>query len=496
MAEFLEDEFFSIDQMLIDESNMEDSQASAMEGTEYNDNNVVHEEAMQQPKGRKQLTVSQKRELVDAFLLKQEGGTLPRGYLSQQARKFNVHRSTIQRLFTDIKSQMAVGNVIDVRSKKLGIVGRKPTEYTDEFLQSVPLYKRTTERSYGAALNISHVTIHKLKKKGRLRTHTSTNHPALTSNHKIARFKWVLSHLLPAAENGDPKFEDMQQVVHIDEKWFYLNPETRRFYLLPNEPNPYRCQQSKRFKVKGMFMTVIGKPIFDTHGLVVHDGKYGIFPFVYDSTAKKKSKNREAGTVEIKAIQNVNKEAIRAMLLNNVIPAIKSKWPPHLSKDIWIQWDNARPHQIPKDEEFIAACQSHGFKIQFIYQPAQSPDLNVLDLGLFNVIQPIQYQSFPKNLGELIDKVKEAYELFDPVLNKHYWITLQCCMEEILKNLGGNNFTPPHKGKKRQDRLGMLSEQLQVDKNVVQQSVDYLNTLFISTGEGNEEDEGMQVDAD
>ncbi|XP_021722427.1 uncharacterized protein LOC110689909 [Chenopodium quinoa] len=261
--------------------------------------------------------------------------------------------------------------------------------------------------------------------------------------------KWVLNHILPATQNRDPKFMDMQQVVHVDEKWFYLNPENRRFYLLPNEPNPYRAQQSKRFKIKGMFMAAIGKPVFSPNGEVLHDGKYGIWPFVYETTANKKSKNRDVGTVEIKATQNVNKEAIRAMLLTNVILGIKAKWPSHLPKDIFIQWDNARPHQIPRDEEFESACQSKGFNIQFISQPAQSPNLNVLDQGLFNVIQSIQYQSFPKNLKELIDKVKEAYDLFNPMLNKHCWITLQCCMEEILRHKGGNNFTPPHKGKKK-----------------------------------------------
>ncbi|XP_021735011.1 uncharacterized protein LOC110701686 [Chenopodium quinoa] len=322
MEDILDDAFFSIDQMLNDEGNMADSDSSN-EGTH---NNVSHEEATY-PTSRKQLTISQK-EIVDIFLLKLENGEVPRGFLTQQAVKFNVHRSTIQRLFKDIKCQMAVGNVIDVRSKKIGKTGPKPTEYTDEFLQSAPLYKRTTEKSYEAALKISHVTIHKLKKKRRLRTHTSTNHPALTSNHKIARIRWVLSHLLPFEQNGSPKFEDMQQVIHIDEKWFYLNLETRSIYLLPNEPNPYRCQQSKRFKVKGMFMAVIGKPIFDTHGVVVHDGKYGIFPFVYESIAKKKSKNRDAGAVKIKATQNVNREAIRAMLLTNVIPGIKSNGHP------------------------------------------------------------------------------------------------------------------------------------------------------------------------
>ncbi|XP_021773635.1 uncharacterized protein LOC110737610 [Chenopodium quinoa] len=422
----------ALTQILNDEDNMEDQYASN-EGTHNNQHSQQQQETNGNPRAKKELTVSQKRQIVDDFLLQHQCGEIPRGVLTKQEIKFQVHRSTIHRLIKDIKTQMAVGNVIDVRSKKLGKTGPKPIEYTDEFLQSAPLYKRVTERSYGATLKISHVTIHKLKKKGRLRTHTSTNRPALTSNHKITRLKWVLSHLLPAEDNRDPQFLDMQQVVHIDEKWFYLNPDTRRFYLLPNEPNPYMCQQSKRFKVKAMFMAAIGKPIFDPQGNVLHDGKYGIFPFVYETTAKKKSKNREAGVVETKAIQNVNKEAIRAMLL---------------------------------------------------------------DLGLFNVIQSIQYQSFPKNLMELIEKVKEAYDLFNPISNKHCWITLQCCMEEILKHLGGNHFTPPHKGKKRLERIGMLPEILHVDRTLVHQAVDHLNSMFIEIGQGNYNDDGMEVDAD
>ncbi|XP_021721939.1 uncharacterized protein LOC110689458 [Chenopodium quinoa] len=227
--------------------------------------------------------------------------------------------------------------------------GPKPKEYSDEWLQSVPLYKRTTERSYAGALNVSHSTIHKLRKKGRLRTHTSTNHPALTSNHKVARLKWVLSHINPIPTQGDTKFVDMQEVIHIDEKWFYLNPETSKFYLLPKEEDPYRCQQSKRFKIKAMFIAMIGKPIYARDGTLVHDGKYGIFPFVIKQMAKKKSKNREAGTLETKVVQNVNKDAIRQMLMKHIIPAIHQQWPETVPKNVKIQWDNARPHQIPKD---------------------------------------------------------------------------------------------------------------------------------------------------
>ena len=70
--------------------------------------------------------------------------------------------------------------------------------------------------------------------------------------------------------------------------------------------------------------------------------------------AKKSSKNRAAGTLETKANQNITRHAIRKMLLQKIIPAIKEKWPTQFGKDIWLQWDNARPHITPTDEEWIA----------------------------------------------------------------------------------------------------------------------------------------------
>ncbi|XP_021770435.1 uncharacterized protein LOC110734578 [Chenopodium quinoa] len=224
----------------------------------------------------------------------------------------------------------------------------------------------------------------------------------------------------------------------MDEKWFYLNPNKRRFYLLPSEEDPYMAIQSKRFKLKAMFMALIGKPLYDTNGELLHDGKYGIFPFTVKQLAKKSSKHRDAGTWETKAIQNVNKEVIRDMLPTNVIPAIISKWPESLAKNVVIQWDNARPHQVPKDAEFMTTTTAHGFNIQFVYQPAQSPDFNVLDLGLFRSMQSLQYQSFPSNLDELVTKVMDSYGTFNPQVNKYIWLTLQKCMIKILKAEGGN----------------------------------------------------------
>ncbi|XP_021726144.1 uncharacterized protein LOC110693295 [Chenopodium quinoa] len=432
MEAHFDQDFFNIDQLLnegpfeysTDDDNMDDETTG--------DSSEEEQHAKAQPTSRKQLTVQQKRQMVDDYLLHMHGGELPRGCLSQMARKYGIHRSTLLRVWQFVKQSIAQGNVIDVRSKKLGKTGPKPRLITDEYLQLVPLYKRTTERSYAAALKVSHGYLHNLKKKGRLRTHTSANHPALTSNHKVVRLKWALAHIHPIPAVGDPTFIDMQQVIHIDEKWFYMNPETRRFYLLPKEENPYRCQLSKRYKIKAMFMGMIGKPLYDIRGNMLHDVK---------------SKNRDAGVMETKAVQSVTKKKIRLMLMTNIIPALHRQWHPSLSKDIYIQWDNAKPHQILRDDDFIAACTTNGFNIQMVFQLAQSPDLNVLDLGLF-------------------------------------------------KRKKGNNFNPPHMGKKRLDNLGLLPEFLEVERGLIQQAVEHLNTLFIPTNQQNADYMKTEVDAD
>ncbi|XP_021743059.1 uncharacterized protein LOC110709148 [Chenopodium quinoa] len=475
------EELFSIEQLLEEEQealSSDSSLSSTYSEDEYAaewaySHILQNQQTTQQGEKRRDLTIEQKRQIVDVILLKMQGGDLPRGFLSQQARQHDIHRSTMSRLYVDIKKQMAQGNIIDVRSKKLGRTGPKPKEYCDEWLQSVPLYKRTTERSYAGALNVSHSTIHRLRKKGRLRTHTSTNHPALTSNHKVARLKWVLSHINPIPTQRDPKFVDMQEVIHIDEKWFYLYPETENSISLQKRKilTGVNCQ---RGLIKAMFMEMIGKPIYARDGTLLHDGKYGIFPFVKKQMTKKKSKNKEAGTLETKAVQNVNKDDIREMLMEHIIPAIHQQWPESVPKNVKIQWDNARPHQIPKDEECIATCHAN---------------------GLFKAIQSLQYQSFPTTLDDLIKEVINAYNAFEAKANKYIWLTLQSVMIKVLEKQGGNNFSPPHMKKKKIDKLGVLPKHLHVPRQLIHQAVNYLDTMFIPTTNA-VDDQQMEVDAD
>jgi len=46
-----------------------------------------------------------------------------------------------------------------------------------------------------------------------------------------------------------------------------------------------------------MFLAAVARPRFDAIGTVIFDGKLGIWSFTYKEAAKRKSKNRDAGTM-------------------------------------------------------------------------------------------------------------------------------------------------------------------------------------------------------
>ncbi|XP_071687835.1 uncharacterized protein [Rutidosis leptorrhynchoides] len=222
----------------------------------------------------------------------------------------------------------------------------------------------------------------------------------------------------PSLSSSSHVFRDMFNVVHIDEKWFYLSRSSKRYYLVPGENEPLRACKSKKFITKVIFLAAVARPRYDTSGNEVFSGKIGIFPLTPLEPAKRSSKNRVAGTMETKPILSVTKDVTRAWLIEKVLPAIRAKWPQGHSGPIFIQQDNAKPHISVNDSEFLEASSQEGFDIRLRFQPPNSPDLNVLDL-------------------------------------------------EILKVRGGNEYRIPHIGKGRLEREGNLPPQIECDQNLI-----------------------------
>ncbi|XP_057426190.1 uncharacterized protein LOC130719589 [Lotus japonicus] len=286
---------------------------------------------------------------------------------------------------------------------------------------------------------------------------------------------FCLSMLEGGSIPHDPIFSSMHNIVHIDEKWFYMTKRSTNYYLLPNEEEPLRTCKSKNFIGKVMFLVAIARPRFDVDGNEIFSGKIGVFPFVTQEAAKRSSANRVVGTLETKPITSVTKEVSRLFLIQKVLPAIRAKWPRDCVRDpIFIQQDNARSHIDQNDAEFCQAAKLDGFDIRLMCQPPNSPDLNVLDLGFFSAIQSLQHKEAPKTMDDLVSAVVRSFEAFSAIQSNKIFLTLQSCMIEIMKTKGSFEYKVPHINKAMLQREGRLPMQLKCDPSIVEEVLQYL----------------------
>ncbi|KAH7838080.1 hypothetical protein Vadar_021766 [Vaccinium darrowii] len=142
---------------------------------------------------------------------------------------------------------------------------------------------------------------------------------------------------------------------------------------------------------------------------------------------------------------------------------------------IYIEQDNAKPHIIGFNDEFLEAANQEGFDIRLSFQRLNSPDMNDLDLGFFRAIQSLQYQHAPKNIDELVHAVEKSFEEWLPKSLNRVFLTLQASIIEVMKVDGGNNYNLPHMGKlhiMREDDT--LPSQLECPRAIVENALLHL----------------------
>lgn len=174
---------------------------------------------------------------------------------------------------------------------------------------------------------------------------------------------------------------------------------------------------------------------------------------------------------------SIKREDIKEFLIGKVLPRIRERWPQEdFGKTIYIQQDNARTHVDPRDEDFLAAASQHGFDIRLICQPPNSPDLNILDLGYFNAIQTLQHQVCPRTIQELVSAVENSFDEYSTKHVNRIFLTLQSCMQEIMKVQGENTYKIPHLKKAIMEKEGNLPSQMSCDRLLVRDVINYLAT--------------------
>ena len=146
----------------------------------------------------------------------------------------------------------------------------------------------------------------------------------------------------------------------------------------------------------------------------------------------------------------MTKEVYRELLISKLLPVIVEKWPwmDRLSRKIWIQQDGAKSHINTDDDEFEQALQDLELDAGLYTQAANSPDVNLLDLGFFRAIQSFN-DAAPKNEEELIHSVQDAYTNYPRKRLNWMWLTLQSVFNQIILCNSDNDYNIEHLSKEK-----------------------------------------------
>lgn len=229
---------------------------------------------------RRELTNEQRQQIYEALLSLSNRGKMKRDTTTLVAQIFNVKRSLVQAIWRRAKECRELGIPIDVSSRKPKNCGRKKIQVDLSQVAHVPLRRRRTIRSLASAIGMKKSTLHKCLKEGKLRRHSSSLKPYLKEANKKQRLQFCVSMLDESTLPHNPKFRDMRNIVHLDEKWFNGTKKTRTMYLTPDEDDPHRTVQNKNFITKVMFLSAQTRPRYDHEGNCYFDGKIGLWPFV------------------------------------------------------------------------------------------------------------------------------------------------------------------------------------------------------------------------
>src|SRR5687767_4394409 len=113
----------------------------------------------------------------------------------------------------------------------------------------------------------------------------------------------------------------------------------------------------------------------------------------------------------------MDKPRYAEFLITKLLPSIDEKWPRKLEvlgrmieQTVMIQQDNARAHLTPQEFAYLTRnIKIPGIKVVLMYQPSNSPDLNVLDLALFWSLEREYNKKKSKSLDQLHKHLTETY---------------------------------------------------------------------------------------
>ena len=441
------------------------------------------------------------------MLTMRKGNTLSHGVITKIASAYRKSSRTVARIWTEVRraleskldplAAVVLNHGPKARKKKKS---KYKMEEIRKKIEATPLHKRQTYRSCSEAVNVPKSSLHWVitnntgKGAKIFKVQSVSTQPVLTDKHKEDRKTYCKTRVKDTKDtNTDTNtntgtFIDMYDYIHVDEKWFFIARKAMKFIMTVNEEPPLITTWDKNNITKVMFLCAVGRPRMLSDGSF-WNGKIGMFPITAKEPAKRSSKNRPKGTL-VTTCPKLNGARFYKLMTEQLIPAIRDNAPDCMKEyPILLQLDNAPPHRILKTkcEEFAAHCRDYALIVLPLFQPANSPDLNVLDLGLFRSLQSHQFSNEAKhNIDDLIEQVLTVFDQYDGKLINDAFLTLQSCMAMVIANNGGNHYKIPHVGKAKMKELPRAFQLSDIiGDNTDENNTDENNTDENNTDENN-----------
>ncbi|CAN0056630.1 unnamed protein product, partial [Discosporangium mesarthrocarpum] len=96
-------------------------------------------------------------------------------------------------------------------------------------------------------------------------------------------------------------------------------------------------------------------------------------------------------------------------------------------------------------------------------QPANSPDLNVNDLGFFHSIQQLK-EDVGVSSEDLVEAIMESFDVYPREKLERVWQSLFAVLGQVLGSWGDNGYKLPHLGEENLGRTGKLPVNGRVDE--------------------------------
>ena len=210
-------------------------------------------------KGCKQLTSDDRKAIYYMIHGSCKDGRVLDGTYPKIAAHFGVRPKTIAKVWRQLKFkvdayQSTIVNNPNNNSNPMELpmsvfatgrqnCGRKPLHDRKELMNAtlqVPLKARRTTRGLAGVLGIPKSTVQDIRKKeGLLKSHSASLKPKLKEKNKIDRLFYALDQVEPSNRlTRRTLFRNCYDMIHVDEKWFYLVKEGSKFILVHDEKPP------------------------------------------------------------------------------------------------------------------------------------------------------------------------------------------------------------------------------------------------------------------